>query len=698
MPSLTFPTLSFLLSSSIAVFLVLLLRNGSARSVSSVALAFWLFLAITIHAVNAVLWIDSSDAARAPIWCDITTKVSIGALAAIPGACVGLARPLEHLASRRKFHPQLFASGAHRFIDLGCCIFFPVVYMLLHFAVQDHRFDVTLNLGCFPSMRRASSATTTMLVPPMLAGGLALGFCLGALIHAIILVAPRPHAQLSAHLEARMGYTYPVSAFVTRLLSTALLTLGALALSALTFIPDLRFFLELETSPSTTNASNITNTTGVGGFGVAGDPNTTATPLLQWDWSLAHVPILSSPDEVRNKQIGLWSLFAFGVLLLLATLAGGVGDMSVWPWATLGRSATDVWRNGKQGGVWIGERLRTAFKPFKRHTREPQSPHRVHHRPELSRITIPSRSPGASQSSASTSKLSLATPVSTSPPRRPPGLYSPRSRGEFRSGWDEMLEMDAYENPRSVSAINILEFKAERRDLDAEGISRTPSVASTQSKRSTSSPSPTRTRTTSPSSTDTLDLGAPVSPEDTAFAESTLAYLQSPVAHALGLASNTMSSQSPRRQRRDTVVIGNGTDGRYSVMSTPAPSPAPSTPPTRPPPLPTLAISNSDSPVDPPRTSSLPAQQQKLLTVGRVPPRQPIPTDTSDAGSVCSSIFDVPWPVPPPSNVSLSNSPVRSPLRSASVLRPTASPVRRLQSKDGLPLKPILKRSGPASL
>ncbi|KAF7312392.1 hypothetical protein MIND_00252500 [Mycena indigotica] len=634
------PILSFLLVSFLLVFLLLLLfrpQNRQIRSVSLVALIVWLFLSTLIYGVDALVWRDSSDVTRAPIWCDITTKLTLGALAGIPGALVGLARALELLASRRTFHPDVSGRGISRFADIVCCVIFPVVYMLLHFAVQDHRFDLVPSLGCFPSMRLASSATTTMLVPPLVIGAVALGFCLVASVHAILLFL-RTQSALSTHLEARMGYTYPATLFSLRLCFTTLLSFAAIALICLTYVPAIASLSSFEHRFS----HSASNTSGTSGFGVFGDPNSTGTPLLQWDWSLSHVPVLSDPAEVGRKELSVWSLLGFAALVLLCSVFGGVGDGMVWPWADLGKNANTALKKTTASLSALKLKVKTRISSSAAGNKAPQ-------RPPLSRLTIPKKSPIGSISSVS-SKTSLSTPVSPPRPRVPPGLglYDNSPRSELRSGWDEMLEMDAYDSKTPERKSGLFKFATFPRgsspsDLEAQ----TGGTVSRSASTSSQSPSEHDSRATTP---------AEMSPQDS-FAESTRAYLASPVAHALGLASSTISSSWPDKQkplnRRDTAILGTGKDGRLlSVMATPSPSPDFLQPP-KPMLAPPTVIPPAESAIIPPRTTSLPANNDGLLTApDRVPPRQPIPTDTSDAASTCSSILDVPWPwpLPPPTS------------------------------------------------
>ncbi|KAJ6617171.1 hypothetical protein B0H10DRAFT_2218813 [Mycena sp. CBHHK59/15] len=135
-----------------------------------------------------------------------------------------------------------------------------------------------------------------------------------------------------------------------------------------------------------------------------------------------------------------------------------------------------------------------------------------------------------------------------------PSMSAPQEI-QLRSGWDDMLDV-----------------KKNRRGL----LPNRKSVVSSDSSGYSPSPSP------SPSSSH-----GPTTPEDDAFTSSTLTYLASPVAQALGLPS-------------------------------PVASP----------------IASYASPLKTPRDKA----------PGLAPPRQPIPEDTV---STISSIWEAPWPLPP---------------------------------------------------
>ncbi|KAJ7189819.1 STE3-like pheromone receptor, partial [Mycena pura] len=121
--------LSFILTVFLAVFLVFLLRQPTVN-IPSTALALWLLVANGVHAVNALVWAGNT-LPRIPVWCDIVTKLIVGAIASLPGACLCAARALELLASRRKHYPNTYSRRIHALLDAGLCYVLPLLYMIL---------------------------------------------------------------------------------------------------------------------------------------------------------------------------------------------------------------------------------------------------------------------------------------------------------------------------------------------------------------------------------------------------------------------------------------------------------------------------------------------------------------------------------------------------------------------------------------
>ncbi|KAJ7691154.1 pheromone A receptor-domain-containing protein [Mycena rosella] len=213
------PVLSFLCAALLAVFLTVLLRRPSPATAAT-ALGAWLLLANLVHAVNALL-------SSAPVWCDIATKLLLAATAALPGACVCAARYLELLASNRKIYPNTYSKRLHTLGDVALCYVLPLLYMTLHFAVQDHRFDLVRDYGCAASIHKSTPAVLIMILPPLILCSIALVLCLCSVWHCTYLSSER----FTSHLAARSSVSS--ARFVRRLAASTLLTVALLAATLL---------------------------------------------------------------------------------------------------------------------------------------------------------------------------------------------------------------------------------------------------------------------------------------------------------------------------------------------------------------------------------------------------------------------------------------------------------------------------------
>ncbi|KAJ7455572.1 pheromone A receptor-domain-containing protein, partial [Mycena latifolia] len=219
------PVLSFVLAAFLVAFLTILLRRPSLNT-PNIAFASWLLLANLVHAVNALIW-ASDVQPRVPVWCDIVTNLLLGATAALPGACVSSARAHELLASSRKMHPNTYSKRLHVLGDVALCFVFPLLYMVIHFAVQEHRFDLMRGLGCSASVQRSTPAVLLMVLPPLLLCTVALVLCLSSLWHCSRLSADR----FVTHLAARSSVSAP--RFIRRLAQCTLLTATVLLFTLL---------------------------------------------------------------------------------------------------------------------------------------------------------------------------------------------------------------------------------------------------------------------------------------------------------------------------------------------------------------------------------------------------------------------------------------------------------------------------------
>ncbi|KAJ7742950.1 pheromone A receptor-domain-containing protein [Mycena maculata] len=213
---LILPILSFICAGLLTVFLIVLFRRPTVNT-SNVSLVLWLIFGNVVHVVNAIVW-SSNVEHRIPVWCDIVTKLLVGANIALPGVCLCSARYLELLASSRKLYPNTYSKRVHMLIDVALCYVLPFLYMTLHFAVQDHRFDLLQDFGCSASIHRSTPAVLIMVIPPLIFCSITLVLCMFSVWHCTRLSSER----FTSHLSARSSISVPL--FIRRLTKSIILT------------------------------------------------------------------------------------------------------------------------------------------------------------------------------------------------------------------------------------------------------------------------------------------------------------------------------------------------------------------------------------------------------------------------------------------------------------------------------------------
>ncbi|GLB44316.1 putative pheromone A receptor [Lyophyllum shimeji] len=138
-----------------------------AKNVPTLSIVAWLFVSNVIYGVNAVVWAGNVRIV-ATVWCDIVTKVQIGATMALPASCLCLCIHLERIASIRNVQSSPAQKRRRFLFDLAMCWLIPVIYMALHYVVQGHRFDIVEDFGCRPAIYNSVQSVLLVWVPPLL--------------------------------------------------------------------------------------------------------------------------------------------------------------------------------------------------------------------------------------------------------------------------------------------------------------------------------------------------------------------------------------------------------------------------------------------------------------------------------------------------------------------------------------------------
>ncbi|KAG1718696.1 putative fungal pheromone GPCR, STE3-type [Suillus lakei] len=146
-----------------------------AKNIATLSIITWLFVSNIIFAINSVIWAGSIMNV-APVWCDIATKIQIGANMALPACCLCICIQLERIASMRQVRSTYEDKMRRMLVDTAICWLLPMIYMALHYVVQGHRFDIVEDFGCRPTIYVSIAAICIIWVPPIAVALLTVGY------------------------------------------------------------------------------------------------------------------------------------------------------------------------------------------------------------------------------------------------------------------------------------------------------------------------------------------------------------------------------------------------------------------------------------------------------------------------------------------------------------------------------------------
>nr|BDD37067.1 pheromone receptor [Rhizopogon roseolus] len=166
-----------------------------ARNIGTLAIIAWLFIVNMIYGINAILWAGNVDN-PAPVWCDITTKLIIGANTALPLASMCVCKHLELVSSNRRVRFDHIDKRRRIIFDSVMCFGIPLLFMALHYVVQGHRYNIVENLGCQPATYFSIEGIVIVWLPPLVFTVATLVYAAIALYHFI-----RRRMSFAVHLQ-----------------------------------------------------------------------------------------------------------------------------------------------------------------------------------------------------------------------------------------------------------------------------------------------------------------------------------------------------------------------------------------------------------------------------------------------------------------------------------------------------------------
>ncbi|KAJ7223583.1 putative fungal pheromone GPCR, STE3-type [Mycena pura] len=157
-----FPIIAFVGS---VLVLVPLPWHLQAQNSGTCFYVLWSFLATLNQFINSIVWAnDTVD--RAPVWCDISIRIMLAASVGTPAASLCISRRLYQIATVQAVGMSKAEKRRALFIDTLICVLFPLVYLVLVYIVQGHRFNIIEQIGCYPAIYQALPAYFLLYIWP----------------------------------------------------------------------------------------------------------------------------------------------------------------------------------------------------------------------------------------------------------------------------------------------------------------------------------------------------------------------------------------------------------------------------------------------------------------------------------------------------------------------------------------------------
>lgn len=194
----------------------------------------WGAISCLIQFVNSIVWRNSALNV-APVWCDISTKLLIGASVGVPASALCISRRLYTIAVIKTASPTHQDKWRAVIIDLSISIGIPVIVMALHYIVQGHRFDILEDVGCWPAIYNVIPAYFLVYMWPSLLGcisfvysGLTLAafykrrMAFNSLISGNNSMNANRYARLMMLSVVEMAFTVPISIYSVYISGTSI--------------------------------------------------------------------------------------------------------------------------------------------------------------------------------------------------------------------------------------------------------------------------------------------------------------------------------------------------------------------------------------------------------------------------------------------------------------------------------------------
>ncbi|KAG6906375.1 hypothetical protein DXG01_014248 [Tephrocybe rancida] len=136
----------------------------------------WAALACLNQFVNSVVW-HNNALNPAPIWCEISIRIMMGASVGLPAASLCINRRLYHIACGQNVSFTRTDKIRAILADTLIAVVFPLVFIAIQYVVQGHRFNIFEDVGCYPALFNTLPAYFLSIMWPIVIGLISVVYC-----------------------------------------------------------------------------------------------------------------------------------------------------------------------------------------------------------------------------------------------------------------------------------------------------------------------------------------------------------------------------------------------------------------------------------------------------------------------------------------------------------------------------------------
>lgn len=165
-PNWVFSTFSFI---GFVMCMIPLTWHLQAMNTGTVMYMIWNGLGCLNFFINSIMFNGSVENV-APIWCDISTRFSIGQSVAVPVAALCINRRLYLISSSNTVMTTKAEKRRSVMVDLAICLGIPILQMICQYVVSGHRFDIYEDVGCYQYTWNTPAAFPLVTMWPVVIG------------------------------------------------------------------------------------------------------------------------------------------------------------------------------------------------------------------------------------------------------------------------------------------------------------------------------------------------------------------------------------------------------------------------------------------------------------------------------------------------------------------------------------------------